>query len=354
MSSIETSCFPNVVFLERGIFRQSVSFEFRCKNTSESNCVLIDVLAKAFDKSGNCLFRNSVNIQGVSPSISMVPERKLEPGTLLEILNPIAEFPLEYDFERLSFRLRFMTENERVLQSEVSVRPRVYEQKALLDLPFEGICIVDDGHDFLSHHRRIPLTHPIVQQMGLTGLSTRYAYDFMFVDSKGSLYQNDGLKNEDFYGWGKMVLCPGDGEVVSAAHDVPDNILGEKSYFDPEMWFKDAERAFKLSPGNHVLIDHGNSEFSLLVHMQKDSVKVDIGDKVVRGEPLGKMGTSGDSVYPHIHYELRNGRDERSSEGLPSRFRAFELILGNTVKRIKNLSPDTGMIINHQSKNVRF
>jgi hypothetical protein len=354
MSSIETSCFPDTVFLEREIFRQAVNFEFRCKNASKSNCILIDILAKAFDKSGDFIFRNSVNMQGVSPSISIVPERKLEHEKMLEILNPLAEFPLDYDFERLDFRLRFTTEDERLLRSEVSVKPRIYEQKVLLDLPFDGRCIVDDGHDFLSHHRRIPLTHPIAQQIGLAGNANRFAYDFMFVDSKGSLYDNDGLKNEGFYGWGKTVLCPGDGEVVAVAHDVPDNMMGQTSYFDHELWFKDPERAFKLAPGNHVYIDHGNSEFSALAHMQKDTVRADIGDKLIRGEPVGKMGNSGDSYYPHIHYQQQKGRDERTSEGLPSRFREFELILGNTSKSIQNLCPNTGMIINHQSRSAHL
>lgn len=347
MSAIIVYCYPKTIFLEREIFRQSVNFEFRCENTSESRYVLVDILAKAIDSNGSCVLKNSVNMQGLSQSISLVPERNLEPGKLLEILNPIPEFPPEYDFEHLDFRLRFMTEDQKILKSETSVRPTVYEQKVLLDLPFKGRCIVDDGHDFLSHHRRIPLTHPMVKQIGMTANACRFAYDFVFVDSKGSLYRDDGLRNEDYYGWGKEVLCPGDGEIILATHDVADNLSDGTSYFDHELWFKDPELAFKLSPGNHVLIDHGNGEFSLVVHMQKDSVKVDIGDNVKRGVLLGRMGSSGDSFYPHIHYQLQKGKDERSSEGLPSRFREFELILGNTVKKIENRCPNTGMIVQH-------
>lgn len=81
--------------------------------------------------------------------------------------------------------------------------------------------------------------------------------------------------------------------------------------------------------------------------MQKDSVRVDVGDEVTRGAVLGKMGNSGDSGTPHIHYGLQNGKNTLSSEGLPSRFRGFELLLGTAVKRIENLCPNTGMIIKH-------
>jgi len=85
----------------------------------------------------------------------------------------------------------------------------------------------------------------------------------------------------------------------------------------------------------------------LIDRMQKDSVRVDVGDEVTRGAVLGKIGNSGDSGTPHIHYGLQNGKNTLSSEGLPSRFRGFELLLGTAVKRIENLCPNTGMIIKH-------
>ena len=85
----------------------------------------------------------------------------------------------------------------------------------------------------------------------------------------------------------------------------------------------------------------------MIDRMQKDSVRVDVGDEVTRGAVLGKMGNSGDSGTPHIHYGLQNGKNTLSSEGLPSRFRGFELLLGTAVKRIENLCPNTGMIIKH-------
>jgi murein DD-endopeptidase MepM/ murein hydrolase activator NlpD len=161
---------------------------------------------------------------------------------------------------------------------------------------------------------------------------------------------------EDFNGWGKPVLCPGDGKIVSAAHDKDDNPVGESlPPISPEQYERLRLQAFehleKVGPqglhGNQVIIDHGNDEFSLIDHMQKDSVRVEIGDHVTRGTVLGKIGNSGDSGAPHIHYQLQNGKDTRDSEGLPSRFTKFELLLGNTTKRIQNLCPNTEMIIKH-------
>jgi hypothetical protein len=68
-----------------------------------------------------------------------------------------------------------------------------------------------------------------------------------------------------------------------------------------------------------VLIDHGNGEFSMLAHLQHGSVSVKKGDKVTRGQPIAKIGSSGSSNNPHLHFELRNGIDFKS-DGLPAIF----------------------------------
>lgn len=353
---INVKYYPSNVFRERGIFQQSVNFELRCHNASRRSAVIEKISAEGFDERDHCIFSLFVDSNAMSPSVEIVPERKLEPGKTLEIFNPIAELPLEYDFGRIDFSLRFISEDAANLKAGVSVKPVVYEQKVLLDLPFRGTCLVTDGHDFLAHHRRIPLLNQYVEKTGLTANSVRFAYDFMVADSGGKVYKGDGSRLEDFYGWGKPILAPGDGKIVSAAHDKADNPVSiTLPPIAPEQYERLRTQAFEHLEsvsleglhGNHVTIDHGNSEFSLIDHMQKDSVKVEVGDEVTRGTVLGNIGNSGDSGTPHIHYGLQNGIDGRKSEGLPSRFSEFELLLGNTVKRIQNLCPNTGMIVKH-------
>jgi hypothetical protein len=353
---IEVSHYPVTVFLEKGIFQQSINFELRCRNTSKQNALLERIQTKGFDKEDNCIFSLFVDSNAVSPSIEIIPQRKLEHEKTLEIFNPIAELPLEYVFERMDFSLRFISEDPTNIESGISIKPTVYDQKALLDLPFTGVCLVTDGHDFAAHHRRIPLMNQYLQKTGLTANSVRYAYDFMMADQKGNVCRQNGSKLEDYYGWGKPVLCPGDGRIVSATHDRPDNPVGRSlPPIAPEMYERLRAEAFEHLEnvgleglhGNHVTIDHGNDEFSLIDHMQKDSVKAEIGDEVTKGTLLGSLGNSGDSGTPHIHYGLQNGKEESHSEGLPSKFSNFELILGNTTRKIQNLCPCTGMIIKH-------
>ena len=59
--------------------------------------------------------------------------------------------------------------------------------------------------------------------------------------------------------------------------------------------------------GNLVKIDHGNGIETWYGHLQMRRVQV--GDKVNRNEVIGKLGSTGKSTGPHIHYEVHvNGR----------------------------------------------
>jgi murein DD-endopeptidase MepM/ murein hydrolase activator NlpD len=59
--------------------------------------------------------------------------------------------------------------------------------------------------------------------------------------------------------------------------------------------------------GNMVLVDHGSGRQTLYGHLRKYIVRV--GDKIVRGQQLGEVGSTGRSTGPHLHFEIiENGR----------------------------------------------
>ena len=60
--------------------------------------------------------------------------------------------------------------------------------------------------------------------------------------------------------------------------------------------------------GNHIRIDHGFGYITLYAHLSKYNTKK--GRKVKRGDLIGYVGSTGRSMAPHLHYEVRyNGRN---------------------------------------------
>ena len=59
--------------------------------------------------------------------------------------------------------------------------------------------------------------------------------------------------------------------------------------------------------GNGVVIDHGQGWQTQYCHLAAGSVAVARGDAVSAGTPLGHVGLSGKSEFPHLHLTVRHG-----------------------------------------------
>jgi hypothetical protein len=189
-----------------------------------------------------------------------------------------------------------------------------YVTKTPLRLPFTGTWNVLWGGRTWEENR-----HSSVADM-------RYALDLLILQ-RGSSCGGDCTKNEQYYCWGKPVVAPADGTVVFAENALPDNRPNSP---DPKTLF-----------GNHVIIDHGNGEFSLMGHLKKGSLKVNQGDAVTAGDVIAATGNSGMSTEPHLHYQLMDGPAWAQAQGLPVRFFRYEAD-GKTVMRGE---PKRGQVI---------
>lgn len=58
--------------------------------------------------------------------------------------------------------------------------------------------------------------------------------------------------------------------------------------------------------GNGLLIDHGQGWSTQYCHMARGSIRVRSGQSVTPGTPLGLVGISGNSEYPHLHISVRH------------------------------------------------
>lgn len=62
--------------------------------------------------------------------------------------------------------------------------------------------------------------------------------------------------------------------------------------------------AHKYACGNGVRIQHDNGYIGQYCHMRHASVLVGVGDRVKHGQPLGLVGLSGKTVFPHLHFQV--------------------------------------------------
>ncbi len=140
--------------------------------------------------------------------------------------------------------------------------------------------------------------------------SQRFAHDLVMV-SDGRTHSGNGKALTDYHCYGKPILAPADGIVVTAIDSLPDQAIGSR---DP-----------LRAAGNHVVIDHGNHEYSLLAHLQPHSLKVRAGQHVKRGDVLGLAGNSGNTSEPHLHVHLMNAPSMDDADGLPMPFDGYVL-----------------------------
>jgi hypothetical protein len=208
-------------------------------------------------------------------------------------------------------------------------------------LPLRGKIFVWEGHDLYAHRLRVPLGNPKVQALGISANSNEFATDFIYLDTQGREYHDDPRKLENWYGYGQPIYTPGAGVVLATANDIPEN------------WFEDADATRIGHPklpagkdpkdiGNFVLIDHQNGEYTLLVPMKPGSVVVKAGDRVQPGQPLGRIGFAGDSIFPHLHYSLMDGPEAFKAWGLPAYFLHFRRILGASSVSLKRGPVNSG------------
>ena len=175
---------------------------------------------------------------------------------------------------------------------------------------------------------------------GTDQLGTRYAYDFIQVDWERTGYPSYrvsflkylilGVPLNEYYCWGQEIYAPCDGIVVQAEDGYKErtrtnlfsdmfNAYKNVHYFDPK---KDD---IQLVAGNYIIMECDNNVYVAIVHLQTGSIKVSVGQSVKKGEVIGRVGHSGNSFAPHLHFQLMDSSDIATANGLPCAFEQYEV-----------------------------
>ncbi|WP_068615951.1 M23 family metallopeptidase [Paenibacillus tuaregi] len=200
-----------------------------------------------------------------------------------------------------------------IVQSELPSEKKAAKDltKNVYSLPFKGDWFVFWGgtNVLVNYHYAIP--------------AQRYAADLVKAVNNYS-YKGDPKKNESYFAFAQDIIAPKEGTVVEAVDEYEDNFpVGTTNPDNPP-------------EGNHVVIDHGHGEYSLLAHLKKGSVKVSKGDIVKKGDLLALCGNSGNSSEPHLHFQVSDHPLFTEGKSRLVRFEGNpEVLIGRTLKGSK-------------------
>lgn len=95
----------------------------------------------------------------------------------------------------------------------------------------------------------------------------------------------------------------------------------------------------RMIAGNYVIIQYAERVFAALCHLRMGSVAVASGQRVNTGELLGRVGHSGNSYMPHLHFQLMDHLDIAVSHGLPCVFATYDVWRNGAWQCAKNAMP---------------
>jgi hypothetical protein len=192
--------------------------------------------------------------------------------------------------------------------------------KTKLNFPLHGVWFVGVGPTMHTGHR--------------WALPEEFAYDIARLGDGGLSHRSDGERFEDYFAYGAEVLAAGDGVVAATINDQPENKASLRGRDETTEAYgarlQELQGALLIKgaaglAGNYVVIDHGNGEYSLYAHLKPGSIRVQPGNRVAAGTPLGKLGSSGNSTEPHLHFQVCDAADPLMCAGIPVQFQNASL-----------------------------
>jgi murein DD-endopeptidase MepM/ murein hydrolase activator NlpD len=163
-----------------------------------------------------------------------------------------------------------------------------------------------------NSHRRT-----LVVVDGKARIAQRFATDWTRIGSDGLAFRGDPAKNANWSPYGAEVIAVANATVVDVKDGIPEN--------DPTADTKAVKITLENVAGNYIILDLGHGYFALYAHLQPNSMRIKVGDKVRRGQVLALLGNSGQADAPHLHFHIIDGNSPLGAEGMPYVIDSFEM-----------------------------
>ena len=172
----------------------------------------------------------------------------------------------------------------------------------------------------------VPNIHRDARIAAGTRIATPETFAIDWVQVRGDkFFEGDGKANDQYPYFGAEVRSVADGEVIA----LRDGMEESKPFLHPQTVLKPEDYG-----GNYVLLRIKSDVYAVYAHLQQGSLGVRVGDRVKAGAVIGKLGNSGNSTFPHLHFGLLDRPDFLTGNSLPFVFDSYELtgvvIGGNT------------------------
>lgn len=142
---------------------------------------------------------------------------------------------------------------------------------------------------------------------GTATVAQRYAIDFVQLTDDNQAVTGDPKKNESFPAFGRTVYAAAAGTVVIRRDGEQEQTPGSLP----------AGATIQSADGNYLVIDIGEGRYAFYAHLQPGSLKPKVGDRVEVGDELGRLGNTGNTDAPHLHFHIMDGPSPLRSNGLP-------------------------------------
>ena len=186
-----------------------------------------------------------------------------------------------------------------------------------------------------NHHRR-----GVLVLGGQAVDSRRYAIDWKQVRD-GRSFAGEARDVHAYYCCGQAVRAVANSRVVAVRDGQADNVPGHGASFHPAVPI-----TLETVAGNTIVLALGNGQFAHYLHLQLGSVRVQVGQRVRRGQLLARIGSSGDAREPHLHFEVTTSPTVLQGEGVPyllNRYRSQPTPAGPLERRRQELPLDQSL-----------
>jgi murein DD-endopeptidase MepM/ murein hydrolase activator NlpD len=249
---------------------------------------------------------------------SLATDATLAPGHAVLVMQQ----PFAWKGARDELRVRATAEPAGdATTAEATLRIDPGTSRTVFRWPLEGGPWTIAGASFHGTHR--------------WGIPEEFALDIVKVGADGRSFRTKGASNEDFHAYGAEVVAAAPGTVaavISGAKELPPLLRqpGEsmQDYYGriSAQQVKNMADGDKGSVGESVILDHGQSEYSIYAHLQPGSIAVKPGDQVTAGQGIGRLGTSGNSTEPHLHFQVCDRPSALSCAGVVPTFEGIEVL----------------------------